>query len=119
MGQQPRDRDARADTGHRARRRRRRADRLADCGALHAQTAFRRENCTEFDALSAPKRGEWWSDGEEVPGAGVGGRVAELAHRAGLDLTDPLPGEVEVLPHLFERPRLAAVQTEAQCEDLT
>ena len=32
------------------------------------------------------------SDGEQVAGAGVGRRVAQLAHRPGLDLADALPG---------------------------
>ena len=39
--------------------------------------------------------------------------------RPSLDLADPLAGEVEVLPHLFERPGLAAVEAEPQREDLT
>src|SRR4051794_34969240 len=58
------------------------------------------------------------SDGEEVACAGVGRRVTQLRHRPGLDLADALPGEVKVLPHLFERPRLAPVETEAEGEDL-
>ena len=58
------------------------------------------------------------SDGEEVAGAGVARRVAQLAHRPGLDLADALPGEVEVLADLLEGPRLAAVEAEAQLQDL-
>src|SRR3954469_20058736 len=59
-----------------------------------------------------------WSDGEEGAGAGVARRVAQLAHRPGLDLADPLTGQVEVLADLLERPRLAAVEAEAQGEDV-
>ena len=66
----------------------------------------------------SPAAGDEGSDGEEVAGAGVGRRVTQLAHRPGLDLADALPGEVEVLADLFERARLAAVETEAQREDL-
>src|ERR671914_3097155 len=56
--------------------------------------------------------------GEQVPCAGVGGRVPQLRHRPGLDLADPLPGEVEVLANLFEGTGLASVETEAQRQDL-
>src|SRR2546426_5407268 len=42
------------------------------------------------------------SDGEEVAGAGVARRVAQLRHGPGLDLADALPGQVEVLAHLLE-----------------
>ncbi len=56
--------------------------------------------------------------GEQVAGAGVGARVTQLRHRPGFDLTDAFPGEVEVLADLFERARLAAVETEPQREDL-
>ena len=52
-------------------------------------------------------------------GAGVGGRVAELAHRTRLDLADALAGEVEVLADLFERAGLAPVESEPQSQDLT
>src|SRR4029079_17154265 len=45
-------------------------------------------------------------------------RVAQLAHRPCLDLADALAGEVEVLPDLLQRAWLAAVETEAQLEDL-
>jgi len=44
--------------------------------------------------------------------------VAQLRHGPGLDLADPLPGEVEVLADLFERPRLAAIEAEAETKDL-
>ena len=57
-------------------------------------------------------------DGEQVPGAGVGRGVAQLRHRPGLDLADPLTGQVEVLADLFERAGLAPVEAEAQLEDL-
>src|SRR5688572_15494284 len=59
-----------------------------------------------------------WSDGEQVACAGIAARVAELAHRPGLDLADPLACEVEVLADLFECARLAAVESEAELEDL-
>src|SRR4051812_3695235 len=58
------------------------------------------------------------SDGEEVAGAGVARRVAQLAHRPGFDLADPLTGQVEVLADLFQRARLAAVEAEAELQDL-
>src|SRR5207248_9722812 len=58
------------------------------------------------------------SDGEQVACAGVGARVAQLRHRTRLDLADALPRQVEVLADLFERPRLSAVETEAQGENL-
>ena len=57
-------------------------------------------------------------DGEEVAGAGVARRVAQLRHGAGLDLADALTGEVEVLADLFEGAGLAPVEAEAQLEDL-
>src|SRR4029077_10551469 len=58
------------------------------------------------------------SDGEEVARARVARRVAQLRHRPCLDLADPLTGEVEVLAHLFEGAGLAAVEAEAQLQDL-
>ena len=42
----------------------------------------------------------------------------QFPQRLGLDLADALAGEVEVLAHLFERPRLTTVQTEAEPQDL-
>ncbi len=62
--------------------------------------------------------GSGWSDREQVARPGVRGGVAKLRHRPGLDLANPLPGEVEVLTNLLERPRLAPVQSEAQPQDL-
>src|SRR5690349_12888715 len=59
------------------------------------------------------------SDREEVARAGVGGRVAELRHRARLDLADALAREVEELADLFEGSGFAAVEPEAQGQDLT
>ena len=44
--------------------------------------------------------------------------MAQLAHRPRLDLADALTREVEVLADLFERARLAAVETEAELQDL-
>ena len=61
----------------------------------------------------------WEFDGQQVPCPGVRGRVAQLRHRPRLDLADALPGQVEVLAHLLERPGLAPVQPEAQAQDLT
>ena len=56
-------------------------------------------------------------DAEHPGDVGRVGRVAQLRHRAGLDLTDPLAGEVEVLADLLERARLTTVETEAQGDD--
>ncbi len=58
------------------------------------------------------------SDGEEVARSGIRGRVAQLRHGSRLDLSDPLTGQVEVLPDLLERPGLTAVEAEAEPEDL-
>src|SRR5271169_2494422 len=44
--------------------------------------------------------------------------MPELAHRARLDLADALAREVEVLADLLEGARLAAVEAEAQAQDL-
>src|SRR5271165_495701 len=61
----------------------------------------------------------WYpSDRQQVTGAGVRGRVTQLGHGPGLDLTDPLPGQVEVLADLLEGPGLAPVEPEAQAQDL-
>src|SRR5712692_3070010 len=51
--------------------------------------------------------------------AGGGGvrRMTELRHRSGLDLTDPLAREIEPPPDLFERLRLATLETESQRDD--
>src|SRR5437588_6009932 len=57
-------------------------------------------------------------DGEEVARAGVARGVAQLRHGPGLDLADALAGQVEVLADLLERAGLAAVEAEAQLEDL-
>ena len=56
--------------------------------------------------------------GEEVAGAAVARWMAQLAHRPGLDLADPLAGQVEVLTDRSQRPRLAPVEPEAQRQDL-
>ena len=63
-------------------------------------------------------RGRAGSDGQEVARAGVRRGMPQLGHGPRLDLTDPLAGQVEVLAHLLERPRLAAIEAEAQPEDL-
>jgi hypothetical protein len=57
-------------------------------------------------------------DGQEVAGAGVAAGVAQLGHGAGFDLADALAGEVEVLTDLFEGAGLAAVEAEAEAQDL-
>src|SRR5438445_12720567 len=57
-------------------------------------------------------------DREQVACAGIGARVPQLRHRPRLDLADALTGQVEVLADLFERARLAAVEPEAQRQDL-
>ena len=44
--------------------------------------------------------------------------MAQLAHGPGFDLTDPLPGEVEVFAYFFERARFAPIQSETELEDL-
>src|SRR3954467_12381632 len=56
--------------------------------------------------------------GEELAGADVDAGVAELRHGAGFDLADALTREVERLADLFERPRLATIEAEAQAQDL-
>ena len=42
--------------------------------------------------------------------------VAQLSQRLGLNLTDPLSGDVEFLAHLFQRAGPAILQAEAQLE---
>ena len=44
--------------------------------------------------------------------------MTQLAHSAGFDLTDALASEVEVFTHLFECAWFAAIEAEAQLEDL-
>jgi hypothetical protein len=44
--------------------------------------------------------------------------VAEFGHGLGLDLSDALAGDMEVLADLFESTGLTTVKAEAQCEDL-
>src|SRR6188508_614998 len=58
------------------------------------------------------------SDAEQFLGAGVGARVTQLRHGPCLDLADALAGEVEVLAHVLEGAGLAAVEAEAQAQDL-
>src|SRR2546421_10956214 len=67
----------------------------------------------------APVPTQHSSDGQEVAGAGVARRMAELRHGPRLDLADALTGEVEVLTDFFERARLAAVEAETQLQDLS
>jgi DNA-directed RNA polymerase specialized sigma24 family protein len=45
------------------------------------------------------------------------GRVAQLGHRLGLDLPDPLPGHAVDLADLVQRARLAVGEPEAQLDD--
>src|SRR5688572_13882060 len=63
-----------------------------------------------------PDRGRG-SAGEELAGAAVVARVAQLGDRAHLDLADALPGQVELLADLVERGRLARVEPEAADDD--
>ncbi len=58
------------------------------------------------------------SDREQVACPGIGGGVTQLGHRPRLNLADALTGQVEVLPDLLEGARLAAVEAEAQAQDL-
>src|SRR5579859_2698176 len=58
------------------------------------------------------------SDGEQVVSTRVAARVAQLGDGPGLDLADPLPGEVEVAPDLLEGAGLPAVEAEAETDDL-
>src|SRR6188474_1736107 len=44
-------------------------------------------------------------------------RVAQLAQRLGLDLPDPLAGDVEVAADLLEGPAAAILEAEAKLED--
>ena len=43
--------------------------------------------------------------------------MAQLRHGPGLDLADPLPGQVEMLPDLFEGTGLTSIEPEAQPEN--
>ena len=43
--------------------------------------------------------------------------MAELRHRLGFDLPDPLPSEAELPSHLLERPGLSVSQPEAELDD--
>src|SRR2546427_3730421 len=45
------------------------------------------------------------------------GRVAQLAEGLGLDLADPLPGDVELLADLLERSGPAILQAEPELQD--
>src|SRR5215468_4769413 len=58
------------------------------------------------------------SDRQQVAGSRIGARVAKFRHRPGLDLADALPSEVEVFTDFLERAGLAAIEPEAQGEDL-
>src|SRR5207253_1673 len=101
------------------------ARKLHDCGK-HAAPPDSRELSRKWRPKFGPyfletSRGKWRGeglDGEEVAGAGVAARVAELRHGPGFDLADALPGEVEVFADLFEGAGLAAVEAEAEAEDL-
>src|SRR5438445_536407 len=61
------------------------------------------------------------ASGSPMPGMGTSPararRTSLLRHRTGLDLTDALPGEAEVLGHFLERALAATVEPEAQRED--
>ena len=45
--------------------------------------------------------------------------MTKFGHRASLDLSNPLSGEIEVLSDLFERSGLSAIKTETQSKDLS
>ncbi len=64
------------------------------------------------------RRASRHSAGEELPGAPVRRGVTQLGHGPRLDLTDPFPGQAEVLAHLVEGPGLTPVEAEAQAQDL-
>src|SRR5438309_8750239 len=79
----------------------------------------------EIRPLFPRDRGKWSGEaaggglnGEQVAGAGVAARVAELGHGPGFDLADALPGQVEVLADLFEGAGLASVEAETEAQDL-
>ena len=44
--------------------------------------------------------------------------MAKLRHRSGLDLTNALASEVEVLADLLQRAGFSAIESEAELEDL-
>src|SRR5512132_4141638 len=44
------------------------------------------------------------------------GRVAQLAERLGLDLADPLAGDVELLAHFLEGPGAPVLEAEPELE---
>ncbi len=58
-------------------------------------------------------------DREQVASACVGRGVTQLRHGSGFNLTNALPGQIEVLTHLFQGAGLAPVKSEAKSEDLT
>src|SRR3954454_19220034 len=58
------------------------------------------------------------SAGDELAEVGFDARAAELRHRLRLDLADPLPREAEALADLLEGAGLAAVEAEAEPQDL-
>src|SRR5690606_2487561 len=76
-------------------------------GRMSLQTRFWPAEWSQERPISRPERrsGEAAEalDREEVAGAGVARRVAQLRHRTRLDLADALTREVEVLADLFER----------------
>ena len=69
-------------------------------------------------AADAKRRTEVASAGEERPGAHLHRRVAEAGEGPGLDLADPLPAQVDQLADLVGGAGLAAVEAEAQREDV-
>ena len=58
------------------------------------------------------------SDGQQVAAPALEAGWRSLRHRPGLDLADPLAGEVEGVAHLLEGAGLAAVEAVAQAQDL-
>ena len=85
-------------------------------GAIVASLGLSRVRHCRADLSGRARPGG--SDGEQVAGAGVARGVPQLGHRPRLDLADPLTGEVEVLADLFQGARLAAVEAEAELQDL-
>src|SRR4051812_3787423 len=67
-------------------------------------------------ATTAANRFSGSAGGQKLAGVGGVGRMTKLRHGPDLDLPDALTGEVEVLAHLVERARLAAVEPEPQAQ---
>src|SRR5262249_37568025 len=92
---------------------------LADFGEGH-----KRPRVSGDPSAGAPKGGRpreavpGSSRLEEAPQLLRARRVPEFPERLGLDLPDALPGDREVLAHLFQRARAAVGEPEAEPENL-